>query len=115
MRAVDLCEYNVFFAAMLQKVIMSTGIPVLNHEEQQAAVERIHTLMQKGMSSGEAIAQVAAELREQHQGGEQVRVLFDEDDDVTDENATEGYETDNYDAESDDYDNYDDDSDDNDR
>lgn len=93
---------------------MSTGIPVLNHEEQQAAVERIHALMQDGMSSGEAIAQVAAELREQHQGGEQVRVLFDEDDaddDVTDENATEGYETDNYDAESDDYD----DSDDNDR
>ncbi|MEG0278357.1 MAG: YoaH family protein [Morganella sp. (in: enterobacteria)] len=90
---------------------MSTGIPVLNHEEQQAAVERIHTLMQKGMSSGEAIAQVAAELREQHQGGEQVRVLFDEDDaddDVTDENATEGYETDNYDAESDDYDDRDD-------
>ncbi|OBU11782.1 YoaH family protein [Morganella psychrotolerans] len=94
---------------------MSTGIPVLNHEEQQAAVERIHALMQDGMSSGEAIAQVAAELREQHQGGEQVRVLFDEDDAddyVTDENATEGYETDNYDAESDDYNN---DSDDNSR
>ncbi|WP_413482424.1 YoaH family protein [Morganella psychrotolerans] len=99
---------------------MSTGIPVLNHEEQQAAVERIHALMQDGMSSGEAIAQVAAELREQHQGGEQVRVLFDEDDAddyvtdgyATDENATEGYETDNYDAESDDYNN---DSDDNSR
>lgn len=94
---------------------MSSGIPVLNHEEQQAAVERIHALMQDGMSSGEAIALVAAELREQHQDGEQVRVLFDEDDAddyATDDNATDGYSTDNYDAESDDYD---DDSDDNDR
>lgn len=42
---------------------MFTGMPALSHEEQQAAVERIHTLMQQGMSSGEAIAQVAAELR----------------------------------------------------
>ena len=35
---------------------MFTGMPALSHEEQQAAVERIHTLMQEGMSSGEAIA-----------------------------------------------------------
>ncbi|HDS6886567.1 TPA: YoaH family protein [Morganella morganii subsp. morganii] len=64
---------------------MFTGMPALSHEEQQAAVERIHTLMQQGMSSGEAIAQVAAELRERHHGGEQIRALFDEEDDDCEE------------------------------
>ena len=64
---------------------MFTGMPALSHEEQQAAVERIHTLMQQGMSSGEAIAQVAAELREQHHGGERIRALFDEEDDDSEE------------------------------
>lgn len=39
----------------------------LTHEQQQQAVERIQQLMQQGMSSGEAIAQVAKALREQHQ------------------------------------------------
>ncbi|MBT0304755.1 YoaH family protein [Morganella morganii] len=64
---------------------MFTGMPALSHEEQQAAVERIHTLMQQGMSSGEAIAQVAAELRERHHDGEQIRALFDEEDDDSEE------------------------------
>lgn len=42
---------------------MLSGIPALNHEEQQEAVERIHQLMAQGMSSGEAIAIVAQEIR----------------------------------------------------
>jgi Uncharacterized protein conserved in bacteria len=37
----------------------------LNHEQQQEAAERIHALMAKGMSSGEAIMQVANEIRSQ--------------------------------------------------
>lgn len=43
---------------------MFAGLPSLTHEQQQQAVERIHDLMSKGMSSGEAIATVAQELRE---------------------------------------------------
>ena len=42
---------------------MFAGLPSLTHEQQQEAVDRIHTLMAEGMSSGEAIALVAAELR----------------------------------------------------
>ncbi|WP_041639720.1 YoaH family protein [[Mannheimia] succiniciproducens] len=38
----------------------------LSHEQQQQAVEKIQVLMQRGMSSGEAIALVAKELREAH-------------------------------------------------
>ncbi|APC12085.1 MULTISPECIES: YoaH family protein [Providencia] len=57
---------------------MLSGIPALNHEEQQEAVERIHQLMAQGMSSGEAIAIVAQEIRESHQGKEQIHVLFDD-------------------------------------
>ncbi len=34
---------------------MLSGIPALNHEEQQEAVERIHQLMAQGMSSGEPL------------------------------------------------------------
>lgn len=57
---------------------MFSGMPALNHEEQQAAVEKIHQLMADGMSSGEAIALVAQEIREKHQGKEQVHVRFDD-------------------------------------
>lgn len=48
---------------------MFKGLPALSVEQQQQAVERIHQLIADGMSSGEAIAQVAAEIRETHQGG----------------------------------------------
>lgn len=43
---------------------MFAGLPSLSHEQQQKAVERIQELMSQGMSSGEAIAQVAGELRQ---------------------------------------------------
>lgn len=36
----------------------------LTHEQQQQAVEQIQVLMAQGMSSGEAIAKVAQQLRE---------------------------------------------------
>lgn len=39
----------------------------LTHEQQQQAVDKIQTLMQQGVSSGEAIAIVAQELRNLHQ------------------------------------------------
>lgn len=61
---------------------MFTGMPALTHEQQQKAVERIQELMMQGMSSGEAIAQVASEIREQHQG-EKIHALFDEEDNET--------------------------------
>ncbi|WP_369310993.1 YoaH family protein [Providencia rettgeri] len=57
---------------------MLSGIPALNHEEQQDAVEKIHQLMANGMSSGEAIALVAQEIREKHQDKEQVHVRFED-------------------------------------
>ncbi|MCI0254477.1 UNVERIFIED_ASMBLY: YoaH family protein [Cronobacter sakazakii] len=47
---------------------MFAGLPSLTHEQQQQAVERIQELMSQGMSSGEAIAQVAQEIRATHQG-----------------------------------------------
>ncbi|MBD2785446.1 YoaH family protein [Xenorhabdus sp. DI] len=58
---------------------MFSGMPALSHEEQQAAVEKIHQLISEGMGSGEAIAIVAQELREKHQGKEQIPVLFEDD------------------------------------
>ncbi|CDG17434.1 YoaH family protein [Xenorhabdus doucetiae] len=58
---------------------MFSGMPALSHEEQQAAVEKIHQLISEGMGSGEAIAIVAKELREKHQGKEQIPVLFEDD------------------------------------
>ncbi|MBW7983173.1 YoaH family protein [Enterobacillus tribolii] len=58
---------------------MSSGMPALSHEEQQKAAERIHQLMEEGLSSGEAIARVAAEIRERHQGNA-VHVRFDDED-----------------------------------
>lgn len=39
----------------------------LTHEQQQQAVEQIQALIQQGISSGEAIAIVAKQLRESHQ------------------------------------------------
>lgn len=59
---------------------MITGLPALSHQQQQQAVERIQTLMASGMSSGEAIALVAREIRETHQG-EQIRARFEDEDD----------------------------------
>ncbi|MBA2816870.1 YoaH family protein [Candidatus Pantoea persica] len=59
---------------------MFTGLPALSHEQQQQAVERIQALMAGGMSSGQAIAQVAQEIRQSHQG-EQIRARFEEDED----------------------------------
>lgn len=56
---------------------MITGLPALSHEEQQQAVERIHALMAEGMSSGQAIALVAQEIRQNYQG-EQILARFDE-------------------------------------
>ncbi len=61
---------------------MISGLPALSHDQQQKAVERIQELMMNGMSSGEAITLVAAEIRANHTG-EMVAVRF-EDDDVGD-------------------------------
>ncbi|BBG59059.1 Uncharacterized protein conserved in bacteria [Providencia rustigianii] len=57
---------------------MFSGMPALSHEEQQEAVEKIHQLMSEGMSSGQAIALVAQEIREKHQGKEQIIARFDD-------------------------------------
>ncbi|PWD66613.1 YoaH family protein [Pectobacterium parmentieri] len=59
---------------------MIAGMPALTHKQQQDAVERIQELMSEGMSSGQAIALVAAEIRENHKG-DSVAMMFDEDDD----------------------------------
>lgn len=45
---------------------MFNDMPPLTHAQQQDAVERIQSLMAEGMSSGEAIALVAADLRRQY-------------------------------------------------
>ncbi|MDR0806703.1 MAG: YoaH family protein [Enterobacteriaceae bacterium] len=57
---------------------MTIGSPALQHHEQQEAVDRIHQLMAEGMSSGEAIALVAQEIRANHQG-ESAVASFDDD------------------------------------
>lgn len=64
---------------------MFSGLPALSYEQQQQAVERIQELMAQGMSSGQAIGLVAAEIRSTHTGGH-VAVMFDdeEEDDVAD-------------------------------
>ncbi|PKH26899.1 YoaH family protein [Enterobacterales bacterium CwR94] len=59
---------------------MFTGLPALSHEQQQAAVERIHQLMSEGMSSGQAIQLVAQEIRESHTGGH-IAARFDDEED----------------------------------
>ncbi|ELY3467065.1 YoaH family protein [Cronobacter universalis] len=58
---------------------MFAGLPSLTHEQQQQAVERIQELMAQGMSSGEAIAQVAQEIRATHKGDRIVARFEDED------------------------------------
>ncbi|ELY6274227.1 YoaH family protein [Cronobacter muytjensii] len=59
---------------------MFAGLPSLTHEQQQQAVERIQKLMSQGMSSGEAIAQVAQEIRATHQG-DRIVARFEDDED----------------------------------
>ncbi|MGM1235439.1 YoaH family protein [Escherichia coli] len=54
---------------------MFAGLPSLTHEQQQKAVERIQELMAQGMSSGQAIALVAEELR-----GERIVARFEDED-----------------------------------
>ena len=72
---------------------MIAGMPSLSHQEQQEAAERIHQLMEQGMSSGEAIARVAQEIREKHQGG-LVAAMFDDEEDESQEAPTEYLEDD---------------------
>lgn len=57
---------------------MFAGLPSLTHEQQQQAVERIQELMSQGMSSGEAIAQVAQEIRATQQG-DRIVARFEDD------------------------------------
>ena len=59
---------------------MFAGLPSLSHEQQQQAVERIQQLMSEGMSSGQAIAVVAEELRASHTG-ERIVARFEDADD----------------------------------
>lgn len=59
---------------------MITGLPALSHEQQQQAVERIQDLMTQGLTSGQAIAQVAQEIRETHTGG-MITARFEDEDD----------------------------------
>lgn len=57
---------------------MFAGLPLLTHEQQQQAVERIQELMAQGLSSGQAIAQVAEEIRATHKGDRIVARFEDE-------------------------------------
>jgi len=63
---------------------MFTGLLVLSHEQQQQAVERIQELMAGGMASGQAIAQVAQEIRQNYKG-ERIRAMFEDDEDEENE------------------------------
>lgn len=58
---------------------MFAGLPSLTHEQQQKAVERIQELMAQGMSSGQAIALVAEELRANH-AYERIVARFEDED-----------------------------------
>ncbi len=58
---------------------MISGLPALTHDQQQKAVERIQELMSQGMSSGEAITVVAAEIRASHTG-EMIVARFEDED-----------------------------------
>ncbi|CAM4141916.1 MULTISPECIES: YoaH family protein [Vibrio] len=44
---------------------MFDDLPPLTHEEQQKAVERIQELMANGMSTAQAIKQVAEDIRKE--------------------------------------------------
>lgn len=57
---------------------MFAGLPSLSYDQQQKAVERIQELMSQGMSSGQAITQVANELRATHTG-ERIVARFEDD------------------------------------
>lgn len=57
---------------------MFEGLPSLSHVQQQQAVERIQSLIAEGMSSGQAIALVAQEIRQNHTG-ERVVARFEDD------------------------------------
>lgn len=59
---------------------MLIDMPALTHQQQQAAVERIHALMAEGMSSGEAIAMVSRDIRANHTG-DRVSIRWDDDED----------------------------------
>ena len=67
---------------------MNSGMPALSHTEQQEAADRIHKLMEQGMSSGEAIALVAAEIRANHTG-DHIKVSFDDEDEHENESQNE--------------------------
>lgn len=75
---------------------MLAGMPSLSHQEQQEAAERIQQLMAQGMSSGEAIARVAQEIREKHQG-DQVTLLFDDEEEEEQEIPDESLASDSED------------------
>lgn len=62
---------------------MFAGMPSLSHQQQQEAAERIHDLMEQGMSTGEAIAIVAQEIREAHKDDRVIRMFDDEPDQPT--------------------------------
>lgn len=64
---------------------MFTDMPALSHTQQQQAVERIQELMAAGMSSGEAIALVAEELRRQHGGDNVTQNRWSEEDGAEDD------------------------------
>lgn len=64
---------------------MFSGMPALTHEQQQQAVERIQELMSQGLSSGEAIALVAKEIRENHHG-DKIHAVFDDEDNESEDN-----------------------------
>lgn len=77
---------------------MFAGMPSLSHQAQQEAADRIHQLMEQGMSSGEAIACVAQEIREKHQG-DRVTTLFDDEEQLQQEEPTEYLQDDGEDDE----------------
>lgn len=68
---------------------MLTDMPVLNHLQQQQAVERIQELMAAGMSSGEAIRLVSSEIRATHTG-ERVSINVEDDDDESPRQSARG-------------------------
>lgn len=65
---------------------MLTDMPVLTHQQQQQAVDRIQALMDEGMSSGEAIRLVSSEIRATH-SGERVTISWDENDNEGEEDG----------------------------
>ncbi|QTF08274.1 YoaH family protein [Brenneria izadpanahii] len=71
---------------------MIAGMPALTHEQQQKAVERIQELMSQGMSSGQAIAVVAAEIREEHRGDMVAAMFEDEENDQQEEGETYSFD-----------------------